>query len=254
MIASVSPLSESVTRLAAIAEAVRVIERDAADVMIAGGVGARLHPTTHCFRGHHDLSHRNEDPAAACRPFDAGRDGLVNGEGSASFVLETRQHAEARGANILGRILSSASSQEALRDGQPLTGAAVKRVIADAMRRAGLEARDLSHVNAHGLGSPTADAWEARGIHEVFGEQTPVWAVKSYVGSMGAGSPLVELAGSLLALANKTLPPTLNYQTPDPACPVNVQRQARTPTKPYVVKVSTTDLGQCAAVVCKKWE
>jgi 3-oxoacyl-[acyl-carrier-protein] synthase II len=237
-----------VSSLAAIAEAVRVIERDAADVMITGGVGARLHPTTHCFRGHHDLSHRNDDPAAASRPFDASRDGLVNGEGSASFVLETREHAERRGANILGRILSSASSQEPLRDGQPLTGSALRRVIADVMRRAGLEATDLSHINAHGLSTVADDRYEAQAIHATLGD-VPVTAPKSYFGHLGAGGGAMELVASVLALRSGEVPKTLNYDQPDEGCPINVVHgEPLYASGSAALKLSTSRLGQAAAI------
>ncbi len=114
-----------VSSLAAIAEAVRVIQRGAADVMIAGGVGARINPTSMSYRGDIDQSHRNDDPARAARPFDAGRDGLVNGEGAAAFILESRENAQKRGVRILARILSDSSAHEPLR-----------RPRADGLRRA----------------------------------------------------------------------------------------------------------------------
>ncbi|HEY2882423.1 MAG TPA: beta-ketoacyl synthase N-terminal-like domain-containing protein, partial [Pirellulales bacterium] len=99
-----------VSSLGAMIEAVRVIQRDAADIMIAGGVGARINPTSMAYRGDGDLSHRNDNPAGASRPFESNRDGLVNGEGAAAFILESRQHAQQRGAPILARVLSFASA------------------------------------------------------------------------------------------------------------------------------------------------
>jgi 3-oxoacyl-[acyl-carrier-protein] synthase II len=237
-----------VSSLAAIAEAVRVIERDAADVMIAGGVGARLHPTTFCFRGHEDLSHRNEDPAGASRPFDAWRDGIVNGEGAGAFILESREHAARRGAKILGRILSQASSHERLGADGSLTGAGVKRVIKWAMERAGLEAVDLSHVNAHGLSTVADDRYEAQAIHDTLGD-VPVTASKSFFGYLGAGSGAVELAASVLALERNEVPVTLNYDTPDAACPVNVVHGEPLRTHGRaVLKVSASRLGHAAAL------
>lgn len=237
-----------VSSLAAIAEAVRVIERGATDVMITGGVGARLHPTTHCFRGHFDQSHRNDDPAAASRPFDADRDGLVNGEGAAALVIETREHAERRGANIFGRILSSSSSQEPLRDGQPLTGAAVERVIASVMRQSGLDANDLSHVNAHGLSTVADDRYEAQAINATLGD-VPVTAPKSYFGHLGAGGGAMELVASILALQQREVPATLNYERPDPDCPVAVVHDEPLATnRRAAIKLSTSRLGQAAAI------
>ena len=121
--------------LAAIMEAVRMIERDKADLMIAGGVSARINPTAMSYRGEQDLSHRNDDPQHASRPFDTGRDGLVNGEGAAALVLESRQHAERRGANILGRVLSYASAHEPIKADRPMSGAAIRQVLSESLRR-----------------------------------------------------------------------------------------------------------------------
>jgi 3-oxoacyl-[acyl-carrier-protein] synthase II len=237
-----------VSSLVAIGEAVRVIERDAADVMIVGGVGARVNPTTYCFRGHYDLSHRNEDPAAASRPFEADRDGLVNGEGSAAFVLETRQHAQQRGAKILARILSQASSHEAIREGSPFTGAGVRRVVRDAMQRAGLETTDLSHVNAHGLSSIDDDRYEAQAIRDTL-DDVPVTAPKSLFGHLGAGGGALELAASVLALQHGEVPMTLNYDQPDAACPVNVVHGEPLRTnRRAALKLSISRLGHAAAL------
>jgi len=248
-----------VSSLGAIIEAVRTIERGAADVMIAGAVGARVHPTLFAYRGDGDLSHRNDEPEKASRPFDAGRDGLVNGEGAATFVLETREHAERRGAPIMGRIVSYASAHEPLRGNQalrmdPLTGSAVRRVIADSLQRGGLTAADISHVNAHGLSTVADDRYEAQAIHDVLGD-VPVTAPKSYFGHLGAGGGAVELAVSILGLNAGEIPPTLNYEQTDRQCPINVihgqplrignsgsQRR-------LALKLSSSRLGQAAALI-----
>src|SRR5205823_2787719 len=111
--------------LLAVSEAVRAIERGAADVMIGGGCGSRIHPLSWVFRCDQDISKRRECPAAASRPFDRDRDGMVYGEGSAAFILETRQHAEARGAKILARVLSQASAFEPVPSGGYVKGAAI---------------------------------------------------------------------------------------------------------------------------------
>src|SRR5262249_8358248 len=161
-----------VSSLLAIIEAVRVIQRDAADVMIAGGVGARINPTAMSYRGDGDLSRRNEDPTRASRPFDADRDGLVNGEGAAALILESRQQAENRGAPILGRIISYASAHEPL-PGNPavklerLTGAAIHQVLGQSLRRGNLNPSNIGHVNTHGLSTITEDRYEARAIRAV---------------------------------------------------------------------------------------
>ena len=239
-----------VAPLLALGEAVRIIRRDQADLFLVGGTDSKVNPLSMVRQnlfGH--LSKRQDAPAKACRPFEKNRAGLVAGEGAGVVTVEELRHAQRRGAPIYAELVGFGSAFD-----RGLTGQGIARAIRAAMRQAGIKPDQVDHVNAHGLGSPSVDVWEAKGIHEVFGTTTPVWATKSYTGSMGAGSALIELAASLLALQHGMLPPTLNYDEPDPACPVGVQRAPRTTTKPYVVKISYTDLGQCAAVVCKKWD
>jgi 3-oxoacyl-[acyl-carrier-protein] synthase II len=239
-----------VAPLLALGEAIRILRRDQADLFLVGGTDSKVNPMSmvrQCLFG--QLSARADAPEKVCRPFEKSRAGIVVGEGAGVLVIEELRHAQQRGAPIIAEIVGFGCAYDRGR-----TGKGIARAIRTALAQAGIQADDVDHVNAHGLGSPSADAWEARGIHEAFGSATPVWAVKSYTGSMGAGGPLAELSASLLALKHGTLPGTLNYDEPDPACPVAVQRSARAVRMPYVVKLSHTDLGQCAAVVCKKWE
>jgi 3-oxoacyl-[acyl-carrier-protein] synthase II len=238
-----------VSSLAAISEAVRVIERDKADIMIAGGVGARIQPTVMSYRGDLDLSHRNEEPERASRPFDASRDGLVNGEGAAAFVFESRQHAERRGAKILGRVVSYSSAHEPGKSGQPLRGSAIRQVIAGSLTRAGLQPRDVGHVNAHGLSTVEDDRYEAQAIHAVLAD-VPVTAPKSFFGHLGAGCGAMELAASMIGLSEGEVPCTLNYEQPDPECPVNVIRREplRTDRRTFI-KLSSSRLGPAAALI-----
>lgn len=243
-----------VSSLLAIIEAVRVIERDAADIMIAGGVGARVNPTAMSYRGDGDLSHRNEDAARASRPFDAQRDGLVNGEGSAAFILESRQHAEKRGAPILARVLSYASAHEPLAGNpavklEPLTGSAIRRVLIDSLTRAGLTASDIGHVNAHGLSTIADDRNEAQAIREILGD-VPVTAPKSFFGHLGAGCGAMELAASLIGMNAGEIPITLNYEQPDPECPINVVcGEPLASKKRAALKFSSSRLGHAAAII-----
>jgi len=135
-----------------------------------------------------------------------------------------------------------------------LSGRGLARVIRNALASAGIQPADIDHVNAHGTGTTHGDAFEARGIAEVFGKSVPVFAPLSRFGNLGAASSLTELACSVLALKHGQLPGTLNHADPDPACPVAVHTGAPRPVvKPYAVKLSYTDLGQCSAVVVKKW-
>jgi 3-oxoacyl-[acyl-carrier-protein] synthase II len=237
--------------LIALAEAGRILRRGAADVMVVGSSEGRLNPITLSrYNLFVQLTKRNDDPTHAVRPFDATRDGTVSGEGSAVFTLETLEHATKRGANILGEVCGWAAGVD-----RGKKGAGLARVIRSALTMAGIRPQDIDHVNAHGTGTTIGDAFEARGIAEVFGRDTPVFAPLSRFGNLGAASGLMELACSVYALKNGTLPSTLNHEQPASDCPIAVHASApRSVTKPYVVKVTYTDLGQCAATVIRKWE
>src|SRR5262249_21629513 len=157
----------------------------------------------------------------ASRPFDARRAGIVPGEGAGVLLLEAREHAEKRGSNILARIAGYASRFEAPASlWSKRTGRAIGQSIAAALDAAKLQPADIGHVNAHGEGSIEQDRLEAQAIRAALGD-VPVTALKSYFGDLAAGSGAVELIGSVLALVHGSLPPTLNYEQPDPACPVN---------------------------------
>ncbi len=134
-------------------------------------------------------------------------------------------------------------------------GPGLARVIRNALTAAGIRPADVDHVNAHGTGTTVGDAFEARGIAEVFGRDTEVFAPLSRFGNLGAASGLTELACSVLALKHGELPGTLNHETPAADCPVAVHTGAPRPVaKPYAVKVSYTNLGQCAAAMVRKWD
>ena len=124
-----------------------------------------------------------------------------------------------------------------------------------ALNEAGIGPEEVDHVNAHGLATKASDDWEAQNLQSVFGaSNTPVVAVKSYIGNLGAAGGTTELAASVLGLHHGLMPATLNYEEPDPACPVAVTAGAPRPaTRPYVVKVSFTQMGQCGALVLRKW-
>ena len=210
-----------VSSLSAIIEAARIIDRGQADVMIAGGVGARLHPWVWHRQGIHHPSQRGDNPAAASRPFDADRNGMVHGEGAAAFILEDSKHAEARGAKALARIVGQACAFEPRRRDEPLRGTAIRAAILGALRDARLEPADVGHVNAHGISTKLDDQLEAQAIRDTLAD-VPVTAPKSYFGNLAAGSGAVEMAVSVLAFQEGLVPATLNYERPDPDCPVNV--------------------------------
>ncbi len=238
-----------VSSLSAVAEAMRVIERGQADAMIAGGTGSRLHPAIWIRRGVYQPSQRRDDPAGASRPFDADRDGVVYGEGAGAFILEERKHAEARGAQILARLLGHASTFEPHPRGQTLRGAAIRAAIRNALKDAGLQPADIGHVNAHGLSTKLDDPLEAQAIRDVLGD-VPVTAPKSFFGNLGAGTGAVEAAVSVLAFHKGLVPPTLNYQRPDPDCPVNViHGQPMQLTRPAALVLNQAHAGQSVAIV-----
>jgi 3-oxoacyl-[acyl-carrier-protein] synthase II len=241
-----------VASLLAIGEAYRILDRDAADFILVGGADSRINPLSmvrNCL--FQPLSRRNDAPERACRPFDRDRDGFVIGEGAAVLALEELEHARKRGARIYAEVVGFASAFDPRR-----SGAGLARAIRTAMAEAGIGPDDVDHINAHGLSTAESDTWEARAIGEVFGSETPpVFALKSYVGSLGAGSGVTETIASALAVTHGVVPPTLNYETPDPACSVNVLTgQPWAVRRPYFVKIGFTDQGQCAALVGRKWD
>jgi 3-oxoacyl-[acyl-carrier-protein] synthase II len=235
--------------LLALGEACRILRRDQADFFLVGGAESKVNPLSmvrQCLFGR--LSRRNDDPAGACRPFEKTRDGAVIGEGACVLVVEDLGHAQRRGARIYAEVVGFGAAFDRDRSGKGLV-----RAMHAALRQAGLSPADMDHVNAHGLGGPEADACEGRALHEVFGSDMPVLAAKSYFGNLGAGSGLSELATSMLALHHESVPATLNYQQPDPNCPVNVLRAPRPARKPHFLKLGFAEMGQCAAVVVRQW-
>jgi 3-oxoacyl-[acyl-carrier-protein] synthase II len=240
-----------VAGMLAMGEACRLLRGGRADLVLAGGADTRINAMT-LVRYYHfgQLSTRNDDPGRACRPFDQGRDGQVLGEGAGVVLLETLAHARARHAHIDAEVLGFASGFDRGRGGDGLA-----RVIRTALAAAGARAADLDHVNANAPGTRDDDAWEARGLRAALGDgPIPVVALKSYFGSIGPGAAVIELAGSILALADGALPATLNHERADPACPIHVVRAPRPIERPCFLKIACTERGQCAAAVLRRWE
>ncbi len=236
-----------------ISEACRIIDRGAADMMITGVTGTTLHPikTMHLAL-FHDLATTPAEPERRCRPFDLHRAGRVVAEGTCTLILESRKHAEGRGAKLWGRILGTGMATVTDRSGKPDYRRALAGAMKAALKAAHLSPAEIGHVNAHGLGMPELDVSEALAIHDVFGpergREVPVTGLKSFLGNSGAGSGLQELAGSILGLVNGVIPFTLNYETPDPKCPVNVvAKQVQPTTNKIVLNVNVTRIGQASA-------
>lgn len=237
-----------VSSLAAVAEAARVLERGAADVMIAGGTGCRIHPIVWSRREVYDPVRWDGPPEQACRPFDAKRTGQVFGEGAAAFVLERADHAKARGATPLARVVAFASTFERCPPGKLPEGEAIRRAIRQTLETGGLSPREIGHVNAHGMSTIHDDRIEAQAIASVLGD-VPVTAPKSFFGNLAAGTGAVELAASVLAVREGVIPPTLNYEFPDPDCPVNVVAGAPQSTRiRTALCLNHTRFGQAMAV------
>ena len=238
-----------VSSLLAVIEGMRIIERGHADVMIVGGTSTRLHPAALAYRGDFWLSQRANEPEKASRPFDSARDGMVNGEGAAALILESRAHAQRRKARILASAVAASSRFEPRRNGTPMQGTAVRSAIAATLQSAGLQPQEIGYVGAHGLSTVEHDRAEAQAIHAVMGD-VPVTAPKSYFGNLGAGSGAVELAAHVLALHAGEIPMTLNYEQPDPECPIRVVRgEPAILSKRTALVLSQATMGQAAAVV-----
>ena len=238
----------------AVSEALSIIRRGAADIMIVGTTGTRMHivKAMHA-RLWDELATAPDRPESRSRPFDRDRTGEVIGEGACSLVLEDEESARARGAKIYGRVLSASSSCVCDASGNADARQATANVVRTSLKRAGLSPADLGHINAHGLGSRAADRDEAAALNEVFGERAggvPVIALKSYLGNSGSGCGLLELAGSLVAFEEELLPVTLNYENSDPECPVEVVGGAPRPLeKKTAINLNFTRVGQASAVV-----
>ena len=236
--------------LLAISEAASVIQRGAADVMMAGGASSQMNLfdcLRRCALG--ILSSRPCEPPEAMRPFDAGRDGQVWGEGAAVFVLEGRRHAEARGANILARVLGWATANEPAARTGGVEGSGLRRAMRLALEQAELRRSGPGHLNAHGLSTSGDDRIEARAIRDVT-PAAPVTAPKSYFGNLGAAGGAMELAVSVLSFTAGLVPPTLNYEHPDPECPVQViHGEPMACGDASALAVNWTSIGQAAAMV-----
>jgi 3-oxoacyl-[acyl-carrier-protein] synthase II len=239
----------------AIGDAAELIRRGAADVMLAGGSEAAI--TTYGVAGFNQsraLSVRNDEPTRASRPFDADRDGFVMGEGGGALVLEERERALARGAQIFGEIVGYGMSADAYHITLPRpggTGAA--RAMKAAMIDASLTPADISYINAHGTSTEANDATETAAIKIAFGEhayRVPISSTKSMTGHILGGAGAVEAIVSLLAVNEGVLPPTINQETADPECDLDyVPNEARSFAGDYAMSNSFGFGGHNVALV-----
>ncbi len=201
----------------------RAIRNGEADVIFAGGADAAINPITmagFCAMG--ALTRRNDEPRRASRPFDADRDGFLISEGAGVLVVEELEHARARGARIYAEVVGYASTANAYHMAAlPKEGDALARALLRSMAHGGLRPEHIGYVNAHGTGTGQNDAYETLAFKEAFGERAyaiPVSSTKSMTGHSQGGISAVELGICALAIERELLPPTINYENPDPAC------------------------------------
>ena len=220
----------------AVGEATEIIRRGEADVMLSGGAHSMIHPFGLTgFNLLTALSTRNEDPAHASRPFDRDRDGFVLGEGAGMLILEELDRAKARGAKIYGEVTGYGSSADAYRitDIHP-EGRGAITCMKMAIRDAGLNPEDVGYVNAHGTSTQVNDKVETAAVKGSLGtgaKKTPVSSIKSMTGHLIAAAGSVEAITCLLAIREGVLPPTINYETPDPECDLDYVPNAARETK-----------------------
>jgi 3-oxoacyl-[acyl-carrier-protein] synthase II len=247
--------SREASAILALSEAVNTIDRGAADCMIVGACGSDVHPVDIARLWLVENLSRHDDPARACRPFDIDRDGCIPGEGAAAFTVESYEFARRRGANIYAEVLAAAGGCDGRGFQNGAGGTGLVRAIQSAVSQAGIEPREIGHINAHGKATRRDDLVEARAYHRALGtaaETIPVTGLKSYFGTFDAGAGAVELAGSILALRHGSVPFTLNHERPDPECRLNVVHHEPLDLRNRTaLSVNRTEMGQSAAAIIR---
>ena len=198
--------------------AMDLIRTGRADVVVAGGAEACIHPTPYAgFGMARAMSTRNDDPRGASRPFDTGRDGFVMGEGAALMVLESPEHAAARGATVIARLAGAGTTSDAYDMVAPdPAGSGAARAIVLALKDAGVEPTAVQHVNAHATSTPVGDIAEAAAIRSAIGDHPAIAATKGATGHMMGASGAVEALFTVLAIRDQVVPPILNLENVDP--------------------------------------
>ena len=243
----------------AIGDAYKIIQRGAAEVMLAGGSEGAVTPM--CIGGFgamRALSTHNSEPEKASRPFDAERDGFIVGEGSGMLILEALEVAQRRGANILAEIVGYGMSGDAYHITQPAEGGdGGYRVSLAALKDGGITPNEVSYVNAHGTSTPIGDAIETTALKRVFGDRAkkvPISSTKSMTGHLLGGAGGLEAGISVLALRDQIVPPTVNQEHPDPACDLDyVPNHARKLEVEYALSNSFGFGGTNASLLFKRW-
>ncbi len=244
----------------AIGDSFRIIERGDADAMICGGAESAITPMSVAgFASMRALSTNNDDPKGASRPFDAARDGFVIGEGAGILILEELEHAKKRGAKIYAEIVGYGMSSDAFHVTMPdETGSGAIRVMKKAIKDAGIQPEQIGYVNAHGTSTPYNDKFETLAIKEVFGgkEKTPpVSSTKSMTGHALGAAGGIEAVFGVKVLTENVLPPTINYENPDPDCDLDyIPNKPREAKVDYVLSNSFGFGGTNACLIFKRYE
>jgi beta-ketoacyl-acyl-carrier-protein synthase II len=226
-------ISACATGAGAIGEAAEIIKRGDAEIMIAGGTEAPLTPILYAsFNALRAIATPGNDPASACKPFDRRRDGFVVAEGGAILILEAEDHARARGARVYAELTGYGSSNDAFdMVASDDLGRGAVLAIEMALRKAGIECERVGYVNAHGTGTPMNDRVETQALKRIFGEHAynlGVSSTKSMTGHMMGAAGAIEAAFTVLALHDQVMPPTMNYEEPDPDCDLDyIPNEAR---------------------------
>jgi 3-oxoacyl-[acyl-carrier-protein] synthase II len=258
------PNSTTVTACAAstqaLGNALRIIQRGDADVMLAGGTEASLCEVgIASFNAIKALSTRNDDPERASRPFDKNRDGFVPGEGAGILVLEDLEHARARGARVHGEVIGFGVTNDAYHSVAPdESGEAPAQCMRNALADAGMTPEDVDYVNAHGTSTPLNDAAETRALKMALGERAaavPISSTKSMIGHLLGAAGAVEAIATLLCMNHGVIHPTINYETPDPDCDLDyVPNEARRADVRVAISNGFGFGGQNCTVVLKRFE
>jgi 3-oxoacyl-[acyl-carrier-protein] synthase II len=244
----------------AIGDAMKIIQRCDAEVMIAGGAEAAITAMgVGGFAAMKALSTRNDEPQRASRPFDAQRDGFVVGEGSGVLILESLEYAQRRGARILAELVGYGMSGDAFHITQPAeNGDGAYRVSMATLKDAKASPDQVDYVNAHGTSTPIGDVIETTALKRVFGERAkkvPISSTKSMTGHLLGGAGGLEAGISVLAIRDQILPPTINYENPDPECDLDyVPNHARKADVRYALSNSFGFGGTNASLLFKRWD
>jgi len=257
---NLSVVTACATGTHAIGEAFRTIQYGDADIMIAGGTESAITPLSVAgFAAAKALSNRNDEPEKASRPFEKNRNGFVMGEGCGILILEEYEHAVKRGASILAEVVGYATTGDAYHITAPAPeGEGAARAMANAIKDAGIKPTDIDYINAHGTSTKFNDLFETMAIKKVFGDyayKLKISSIKSMIGHLLGAAGGVESVASVMTLKTGVIPPTINYEEPDPECDLYyVPNKAETANVRYVLKNNFGFGGTNACLVFKRFD